>query len=43
MEYKQIPIGKAENISGKQFNRLKALHRVEHPTGRKGVFWLCEC
>ena len=43
MEYKQIPIGQAENISGKQFNRLKALYRVEHPTGRKGVFWLCEC
>lgn len=39
--YKEIPIGRAKNLSNQQFGKLIALYRTE---GRsKGTYWLCRC
>ena len=38
-EYKEIPLGKVEDISKNDFGRLMPLFRVEG----KRTTWLCEC
>lgn len=39
--YKQIPVGRAKDLTGQQFGKLTVLYRVE--TTKKGTHWLCEC
>ena len=39
--YKQIPVGKAKDLTGQKFNKLTVLYRVE--TGKSGTHWLCQC
>lgn len=43
----EIPIGKAEDLRGKKFERLTVLYRVEKPNTYKkdysGTFWKCKC
>jgi len=36
---------KVEDLSGKKFNKLTVIKRVERPENRKtkGVYWLCQC
>jgi hypothetical protein len=31
------------NLEGKRFGRLVVLSRVERPSGKRGVLWLCQC
>ena len=43
-EYEEMPLGKAENLTNKIFDRLTAKRRVWPTNGRKGqTYWLCEC
>ena len=43
-EYEEMPLGKAENLTDKIFDRLTAKRRVWPTNGRKGqTYWLCEC
>ena len=43
-EYKEIPLGHAENLENKKFDRLTAKKRVWPNNGRTGqTYWLCEC
>lgn len=43
-EYEEIPLGKAENLTDRIFDRLTAKERVWPTNGRKGqTYWLCEC
>ena len=44
MEYDEIPIGRAKNISGQKIGHLTALYRTNPPKGvSKGVYWKCKC
>lgn len=43
INYPSINIGKAKDLTNEQFGRLKVMYRVQHPTIKKGVFWLCKC
>ena len=39
--YKQIPVGRAKDLTNQTFGKLLVLYRVEHPG--KGTHWLCKC
>lgn len=39
--YKQIPVGRAKNLTGQKFGKLTVLYRVEYST--QGTHWLCQC
>lgn len=40
----EIPIGKAENLKGKQFGYLTVLYRVNRPKNVvSGTYWKCQC
>ena len=38
-----IPIGKAQDLTGKTFGRWKVLGRAPNTEGRRGANWWCEC
>lgn len=43
-EYKEIPLGHAENLENRKFDRLTVKKRVWPNNGRTGqTYWLCEC
>ncbi len=41
MEYKQIPVGQAKDLTGQKFGRLTVLYRTENKS--KMTRWVCEC
>ena len=41
IKYKQIPIGKAKNLTNEKFGRLKPLYRIA--SDKAGVYWMCQC
>lgn len=45
VKYKQIPLGKSTNLSGKRYGRLVCKNRVQINKTLKSrdSFWLCEC
>lgn len=40
-DYKEIPIGRAKDLSNWRFGKLTVLYRTEGPS--KGTYWLCQC
>ena len=43
MEEDKIPVGTAEDLTGKQFGLLKVLYRVKNNGKTRGAKWRCEC
>lgn len=41
MELEFIPVGRAKDLTGQTFNRLKVLGRAPH--NFRGAYWWCEC
>ena len=41
MDYKQIPIGQAKDLTGQKFGHLTALYRTENNKTR--TMWVCQC
>ncbi len=41
MDYKQIPVGKAKDLTGKKFGHLTALYRTENK--KTQTMWVCKC
>ena len=39
----EIPLGKAEDLTGQKFGRLTALCRVKPPNNTKYTYWKCQC
>ena len=40
---KQIPVGKAKNITNQRFGKLIALYRVKNTAVDKHTLWYCKC
>ena len=40
-DYKEIPMGRAKDLSNQRFGKLTVLYRTEGPS--KGTYWLCQC
>lgn len=41
MDYKQIPIGQAKDLTGQRFGHLTALYRTEN--NKTQTMWVCQC
>ena len=41
MDYKQIPIGQAKDLTGQKFGHLTALYRTEN--NKTQTMWVCQC
>lgn len=39
--YKEIPVGKAQDLTNSKFGKLTVLYRTE--SDKKGTHWLCQC
>ncbi len=43
MNIDEIPVGRAEDLRGKKYNKLTVLYRVKNTSSTKHAYWKCKC